>query len=211
VWLDLRTAGTKIFGAYSTDAGASWSKNVLLYTSPSGTVCECCHPSIAAAGHNSFEVLFRNSLNGDRDMYALRWTAGKPPGTAQKLGTGAWHLNACPMDGGGIAVHGPTIVSAWRRERRVILAQQDQPEVDLGEGKDVALALARAGAFIAWTGFDGTLLLHVPGEQRPRALAKPGAYPALISLPNGNVLAAWEDGNTIQTEVVSKNSGTGPR
>ena len=41
VWLDLRDKHNKIFGAKSDDGGKSWSKNVMIYTSPDTTVCEC--------------------------------------------------------------------------------------------------------------------------------------------------------------------------
>ena len=37
-WLDLRKENTQIFGASSRDGGKSWSKNHLVYASPSGTV-----------------------------------------------------------------------------------------------------------------------------------------------------------------------------
>jgi Neuraminidase (sialidase) len=33
VWLDLRTKGTRLYGAYSQDAGKTWSKNILIYQS----------------------------------------------------------------------------------------------------------------------------------------------------------------------------------
>ena len=57
VWLDLRTSGTKLFGAFSSDRGASWSKNVLLYESSSGTICQCCAPSIVFTGRNRADVM----------------------------------------------------------------------------------------------------------------------------------------------------------
>ena len=46
VWLDLREKGTRLFAAKSTDQGATWSKNFLVYQSPERAICECCHPSI---------------------------------------------------------------------------------------------------------------------------------------------------------------------
>src|SRR5688572_2680802 len=33
-WLDLRDKGTQLYGARSTDGGLTWSKNVLVYSSP---------------------------------------------------------------------------------------------------------------------------------------------------------------------------------
>src|ERR1039458_7335964 len=47
VWLDLRQKGTRLYGSTSHDGGATWSPSVLVYESPSGTVCQCCHPSAA--------------------------------------------------------------------------------------------------------------------------------------------------------------------
>ena len=67
VWLDLRDKHNKIFGAKSTDGGKSWSKNIMIYASPDTTVCECCKPSVAGKG-NTITVMFRNWLNGNRDL-----------------------------------------------------------------------------------------------------------------------------------------------
>ena len=53
-------------------------------------------------------VMWRNWLNGSRDMFAaLSSDGGKTFATAQKLGSGTWKLNGCPMDGGSIAVRSP--------------------------------------------------------------------------------------------------------
>src|SRR5580704_3475678 len=41
-WLDLRREGTRLYGSWSADAGATWSKNVLVYESPDGAICQCC-------------------------------------------------------------------------------------------------------------------------------------------------------------------------
>src|ERR1700686_5133029 len=41
-WLDDRTPnGKRLYGAFSNDAGATWSKNALLYQSPDGTISQC--------------------------------------------------------------------------------------------------------------------------------------------------------------------------
>ena len=101
VWLDLRgDKHNKIVGARSTDGGRTWSANQVLYQSPDGTVCECCQLSAVSQGQH-VAIMFRNFLNGSRDMYLLQSSdAGQMFGTAQKVGEGTWKLNACPMDGG---------------------------------------------------------------------------------------------------------------
>src|ERR1035437_7475459 len=119
-WLDDRGAkGKRLYGAFSNDAGLSWSHNVLLYESPDGTICECCDPSLAVMGHGEFAVMWRNKLGGSRDLYTLRLRDGRPVGAAVKQGDGTWKLDACPMDGGGVAVRDGQIASVWLRARTI--------------------------------------------------------------------------------------------
>ena len=99
---DLRTSGTKLFGAFSSDRGASWSKNVPLYESASGTICQCCAPSIVFTGRNRAAVMFRDVIGDSRDMHVVSWELNGKVSEAKKLGAGSWQINACPMDGGGM-------------------------------------------------------------------------------------------------------------
>ena len=200
VWLDLRTPGTtRLFGAFSKDAGATWSKNVLVYQSPGKTICECCHPSLAAGGNEEFVAMWRNAVDGSRDLYALRIRDGKPAGDAVKQGEGTWKLEACPMDGGGVALRNGEIVSAWRREKDIYLARRGKPEVKLGPGQDVALAANAKGEYAVWT-TGKALEALLPGSSTPTRLSDAGAFAALIALPDGAVLAAWEENGGIATK-----------
>ena len=63
---------------------------------------------------------------------------------AEKSGEGTWKLNACPMDGGGIAV-GPDAKAAavWRRMETIFLTYPGKPEQELGAVKDAAIAWGR--------------------------------------------------------------------
>jgi hypothetical protein len=198
-WLDDRTApGKRLYGAFSNDAGATWSKNVLLYQSPGRTICECCHPSLVSLGHGEFAVMWRNVIDGYRDFYALRIRDGKPVSDAVKQGTGTWKLDACPMDGGGIAVRNGELVSAWRREHDVYLAEAGKPEVKLGAGQDIALAVNSKGAYTAWS-TPGGIEAHLAGAAANTHLSDAGAFPALLALPDGSILAAWEENGSIAT------------
>jgi hypothetical protein len=195
-WLDDRLPGGKrLWGAFSNDAGATWSKNVQLYD---GTICECCHPSLVSTGNGEFVVMWRNKVEGSRDLYTMRLRDGKPAGPAVKQGTGTWKLEACPMDGGGIAVRNGEIVTAWRREHDIYLAHPGK-EVKLGPGMDVALAVNAKGEYAAWTNGKGIDAV-MPGSAAPVRLAESGAFPALLTLPDGVVLAAWEQDGTIATK-----------
>jgi hypothetical protein len=63
-WLDLRGQGTQIFGSRATVDGGAWSKNVLVYQSPDGTVCECCHPSVALDASGRLRFMTANAVPG---------------------------------------------------------------------------------------------------------------------------------------------------
>lgn len=192
-WLDLRAKGTRIYGARSTDGGATWSKNVLVYESPGGTVCQCCHPSVAIDAAGTVAVMFRNALEGMRDMYVAKSTdGGKTFGAARKLGEGSWPLEACPMDGGGVGFDsGGRILSAWRRDTEVFFAPMGKPETKLGTGKDPAVAASAAGTTVVWS--EGkSLKAAQPDGSEALTLSESGSY---VSLAAGSaVFAAWEEG-----------------
>ena len=89
-WLDLRQKGTRLYAAVSRDHGASWSSDRLVYASPSGTICQCCHPSIAIGTGGRILVMFRNSLDGTRDLYVTESRDGEtfaPPSIGQASST----------------------------------------------------------------------------------------------------------------------------
>ena len=197
-WLDDRIrTGKRLWGAFSDDAGATWSKNVLLYESPERTICECCHPSLVALGHGEFAVMWRNVIGGSRDFYALHIRGGKPVSAAVKQGTGTWKLDACPMDGGGIAMRNGELVSAWRREHDVYYAEPGK-ETDLGPGQDVALAANGKGPYVVWSTPHG-IEARLPGAAANTHVADSGAFPSILALPGGSVLAAWEENGAIAT------------
>jgi hypothetical protein len=204
VWLDDRTPGGKrLYGAFSGDGGATWSKNAAVYESPSGTICQCCAPSLAPLGHGEFVAMWRNVIEGSRDLYTLRVRDGMPLSAPVKMGFGSWKLDACPMDGGGLAVYDGRIVSAWRREHDVYLAEPGKPEVKLGAGQDVALAANRKGPYAIWSTPRG-IQFQAPGSAAPARLSDAGAFPAVVALPDGAVLAAWEEGDAIATRRLDR-------
>jgi len=195
-WLDHRGGkGTKLYASRSTDGGVTWSKNFPVYLSPAGSICECCHPSLALDGAGHLLVMWRNSLDGSRDMYLTSSTDGATFSAARKLGDGTWKLNACPMDGGGLVVGGGKVVTAWRRESDIFLDEPGQPEQRLGTGKDVALALSNGHVYAAR---ENGPKLEVWREGKVEELAPAGTFPTLCALPEGGVLAAWEQDGSIE-------------
>lgn len=193
-WLDLRSGKTDIRVSTSKD-GINWTPNVLAYRSPGGSVCECCHPTLAFDGKD-LHLFWRNSLAGFRDMYrSVSIDGGKSFAEASKLGTASWRLNACPMDGGAIAVHGGRVSTAWRRERNVIATfGDDGTEVQLGDGEQPWIASTAKGCVVAWIrGRSGELLVHREGDARPTVLSSTANDPVVAAAPNGsNAVVAWE-------------------
>ena len=179
----------------------SGSKNVMVYESPEGTICQCCHPSVAFAPDGQMLVMFRNWLDGSRDMYLARSRDGAHFGKPEKLGEGTWKLNACPMDGGGIAVTGDRIVTAWRRDHEIFLATPGESETGVAEGTDVSIAAATGGIYAIWSTPNGIQAL-LPGKKLPVSLASKGSFPNITATSGGRALAAWESDGKITVEMV---------
>jgi hypothetical protein len=204
VWLDHRTlddrppAGKRLFGAFSNDGGATWGKNVLLYESPDGTICQCCAPSLVSLGSGEFAAMFRNVIDGSRDLYTLRLRNGKAAGAAEKAGLGTWKLDACPMDGGGMAVQNGKLATAWRRDHDVYLAEPGKPELKVGTGMDAAFGANKQGFYVLWSTPAG-IEMYEPNAMKPTHLSDAGAFPAIVTLPDGGMLAAWEAQGAIAT------------
>lgn len=195
VWLDLRNKGTEIVGSGSDDGGKTWSKNAIVYRSPDGSVCECCHPSVTISASGKLLVMWRNSLDGNRDMYlAESEDRGKTFGSAQRLGEGHWKLDECPMDGGAIAVDNTgNIHATWRRNRAVYLTQTTpKSEVHLGYGVQPWIALGSGGVITTWiTRRPGDLMLMLPGDREPRRIATNARDPVVVGVGN-TAIVAWE-------------------
>ena len=203
VWLDLRAKGTQLYGAKSTDGGVTWSKNVQVYASPDGTICQCCHPTLSIDASGRIYAMWRNVLDGSRDFYVASSTDGVHFAAATKLGEGTWKLNACPMDGGGLEIDGAKAISAWRRDTDIFLAE-GTTERRIGPGKDVALA--RGGkheTYLAWT-TDGGIEALTPKSAEPFNLAKVGGFATLVALEGGGVLAAWETHDSIEMKRLDR-------
>jgi hypothetical protein len=135
-WLDLLSRKTEVYGARSRDGGATWEPDRLVYRTPRGSVCECCHPLVAHGPAGELLVMWRNQLQGARDLYLARsGDGGVTFAPAEKLGKGTWTLNACPMDGGAVAMGpGNLVESIWMRQGDVFSARPGEVERRLGKG-----------------------------------------------------------------------------
>ncbi|MVM30174.1 exo-alpha-sialidase [Spirosoma sp. HMF4905] len=201
-WLDLRgDKRNKIVGARSIDGGLTWLPNQVLYQSPDGTVCECCQLSVAIQ-HQHVAVMFRNFLNGARDMYLLQSNdGGLTFGKAEKVGEGTWMLKACPMDGGGLFMSADGKLSTvWRRNDKLFLARPRQPEMEIAIGKNAKIVTTSKGDYIVFQQ-DGQIWSTSPSQPKP-TIVSAGGYPKLALMPKDKVLCLWEEEGTVHAGII---------
>lgn len=208
VWLDLRNGKTEIYTSSSNDEGVTWNKNVQAYRSPSGSVCECCHPSIIAGPQSGVSVLFRNSIGGQRDMFLLGSNDGQKFSAGHKLGKGNWKLDACPMDGGMLASDGQDqLVTVWRRDKQVFATLGNgQTEKQLGAGQQPWAAWSAAGPVLVWTqGREGALSILIGLNGKARQVAASARDPVVASNPQSDfAIVCWEAKHGSETTVVAQ-------
>ena len=202
IWPDLRNDHhNKIYGAGSTDGGRSWSKNVMIYTSPDSSVCECCKPSVVMRGNNVY-VMFRNLLNGNRDLYLIQSAdGGSSFGEAQKLGTRNWQLDGCPMDGGGLAVNNRgEVQTVWLREDKIFSAAPGTAEKEIGEGKGCTVETVNGKNIYAWADNNADITCLLPDGTK-KIIGK-GSLPLLKLINEAEVICVWQQENNIKSVVI---------
>jgi len=202
VWLDIRTGKrNKIYFSTLSGRADRWSPNTLIYQSPDGHVCECCRPSIYAEG-KEVAVMFRNWLNGSRDLYLLQSSdKGRTFEKAQKLGEDTWQLNGCPMDGGGLAIDASgTIHTVWQRKGVVYYCKPGEKEVNMGKGRECSITLGDQAPILSMQDGD-TLELIQPSQQKTTTIGN-GSFLQSMVLPDNKILCVWEQNNTIKYRKV---------
>jgi hypothetical protein len=199
-WLDLRNGRMELYGARSIDGGRSWESDKLVYRSPERSICECCHPSVSIAPDGRIFVMWRNQLQGDRDMYLTSSVdKGQSFGPAKKLGMGRWPLAACPMDGGSVAAGSDGRISTvWMRSGSIFATGSGTQEITYGLGVQAWNATGPDGVYAVWLRKrPGALMLAKPGAAKPIELANQANDPMIVSSPGPNpmVVVVWESGS----------------
>lgn len=204
-WLDLRAGKTQIWAAASSDHGATW-KETKVYESPSGSVCECCNPAVSADGSGKVYVLFRNSIDGSRDMFmAASPDGGKTWGKAGKVGNQTWKLAQCPMSGGSVASASGKPMAIWTKDAGLFLSPGGTGEQPLGNGRFPWIAAGPGGSFAVWQkGRDESQLFVMRPKGGAVPLADRGAYAVVAGDPKAGAIAAWEADGGIVAVALAK-------
>lgn len=101
VWLDGRSGKQGLIHAASDGGGRAWSANRIL----DPRTCECCWNTVVADNAGGVYVLYRR--NQPRDLAVIASTdLGASWGEAVPLGGFNWAIDACPHNGGGLALTG---------------------------------------------------------------------------------------------------------
>lgn len=205
-WLDLRNGKMELWGAWSNDGGRTWGANERVYRSPDKSICECCHPSALFDAAGNLAVMWRNSIEGARDMWiSVRARGAAEFGPATKLGEGSWKLNACPMDGGRIvALGGGAFGAVWTRNGEVYFSRREGAETKLGQGKQPVAVLARDGRpLVVWQQGAGLVSSEGNPGSTPTARAADARFPSVLTVPGDRgVLLAYERGEKAATSIV---------
>ena len=192
-WLDLRNKGTELWGASSRDGGRSWSRNTLIYQSPDGSICQCCHPTLASDGAGRLWAMWRNAVAGSRDLYAASSRdGGETFSPAMKIGSGTWRLNACPMDGGSALVRPDgELLTAWRRDKSLFTAEGNGERLLSAAGLHPIVGWSQAAPFYLWQA--GAKLMWRRGDQPAELFAAGGAFASVAAAaPGKSPVVVWE-------------------
>ncbi len=201
VWLDIRqNKRNNICFASSGDQGKTWSANKMVYISPDEHVCPCCKPNIAVSGKRVF-IMFRNWLNGSRDLYLLTsHDGGDTFGPAEKLGEGTWKINACPMDGGGLTVtKANNVYTVWQRKGEIFYARPGKPENQVGMGRNCSIS-GKDKPVITWQdGRQLKMLVLMSGKYYD---VGEGGFLKSVWTHDGKILCTWENNSKIEISKI---------
>lgn len=203
VWPDSRAGGMEEWGRVSHDGGKTWGPDERIYGSPSGSICPCCVPSVAISPKGKVAVMWRNSLEGSRDLHLATRSGDQPFSPAIKLGAGTWKLEGCPMDGGGLAFSpGGNWLAVWRREKAIFASFAEFQEMPLSDDASQPVA-AYAGNTPVLLWESGGNLMMKRGDAPAAKFADGGKFASVVSGKDAAYLV-WEgtatDGRTLLFE-----------
>ena len=212
VWLDMRNVvkgkpGTEVWMNQSNDGGVTWEGDRVVYRHEGGSVCECCHPSVAIDAAKNIHVMFRHARDGARDMYLTSSRdGGRTFSAPAKLGTGTWLINACPMDCGDLSVApGGEVQTVWKRDGRVFSAVAGKGEHDISKGNQPVTVATSRGPWMSWT--QGRTLMSQLSSGMPVRLAADATYPHAAMAADETIIVASEQNKEIVVQRVPVTDG----
>lgn len=182
----IKTEG-KIYLASSFNEGKTWTKSKMIYASPDGSVCECCKPSIISDNDGNLTVMFRNNIDGSRDLHFTKSVdGGETFSTAEKLGTGTWKINGCPMDGGDLTVdNNRKLTTVWKRKGDVFMSNSSEWEEKIGFGKAPSISSNDQNTYIGFSQ-EEDIISFTTNNSIANKIGT-GSSPKVLALENGAI------------------------
>lgn len=182
----IKTEG-KIYFASSRDGGKTWSKSKMIYRSPDGSVCECCKPSIISDNDGNLIVMFRNNIDGSRDLHFTKSVdGGETFSIPEKLGSGTWKINGCPMDGGDLIVNNRgELKTIWKRKGNIFMSNSSSSEEKISAGKSPSISANDQKTYIVFS--QGENIISTTLDNSTQTKIGTGSSPKVIALKNGAI------------------------
>jgi hypothetical protein len=182
----IKTEG-KIYLASSFDGGKTWTKSKMVYSSPDGSVCECCKPSIISNNDGNLTVMFRNNIDGSRDLHFTKSDdGGETFSTPEKLGSGTWKINGCPMDGGDLTLDKKSkLMTVWKRKGDIFMSNSSAWEEKIGSGRSPSISSNNQNTYIGFS--QGEDIISTTINDLVANKIGTGSSPKVLALENGAI------------------------
>ena len=95
------------------------------------------------------------------------------------------------------------LLTTWRREQTVYLAEPGSAEVVVGQGVNPAMAAAASGPVVAWNGAEGLMLKQA--SEAASVVDAQGKFASLGVTPHGVVLAFERGTHSVVRRLESRN------
>lgn len=212
LWLDLRAGPMQLCAAESIDHGATWSPNQVVYRAPAGPICTCCQPIARFNTRGDVCIMWRNDLDGARDMWSAVRPAGSTTfGSPARLGQGTWPLKACPMDGGSLVASGDAFTALWQRDGTIFFARPGASERRLALGKQPVAASTPTRTVAVWQQGSELWATTLDRDAAPALLTPAGRFASLVAIHGtDHVLVAFENGPASIVTRLDKPTPTPP-
>jgi hypothetical protein len=169
---------------------------------------------VAVDADGRVAVMFRNSIDGARDMYVIKSAdGGKTFSAARKHGEQPWLIDACPMDGGSVVLSGDRLTAVWRRQEKLFRSTEaiDDESAEavaeevLGPGFNASLAAGAVERPYAFTGVNGEVMFARLDGGEATEVAKFGQDPVAVWSPKARrPLVLWENGGKVYARLVAQ-------
>jgi hypothetical protein len=131
--------------------------------------------------------MFRNNINGSRDLHFTKsMDHGETFSQVEKLGTGTWKINGCPMDGGGMTVDQSGLLKTiWQRAGEVFVSSSSTTEQKIGTGRSPSIATRNDQSYMVFSKGEDIMSFN-SSNSAPTKIGN-GTAPKVLAINEGAV------------------------